>query len=129
MSGPDMGEVPLKAWVFVMAPATWRRRFEDRGEAMDPGMAMGSIVDGRGSVGSMARRRASQARRCADALARETHPRAVALKRGELRGGSPDSLPSRSLHNLAFASALPHNPARCKIMLASRNTLETLQSR
>ena len=45
MSGPDMGEVPRSACVFVMAPATWRRRFEDRGEAMDPGMEMtGSIL-------------------------------------------------------------------------------------
>ena len=43
MSGPDIGEVPRSACVFVMAPATWRRRFEDRGEARDPGMEMGSI--------------------------------------------------------------------------------------
>ena len=43
MSGPDMGEVPRSACVFVMAPATWRRLCEERGEAMDPGMDMGSI--------------------------------------------------------------------------------------
>ena len=39
-----MGEVPLNAWVFVMAPATWRRLCEERGEARDPGMEMGSIL-------------------------------------------------------------------------------------
>ena len=38
-----MGEVPRSACVFVMAPATWRRLCEERGEARDPGMEMGSI--------------------------------------------------------------------------------------
>ena len=69
-----MGEVPRSACVFVMAPATWRRRFEDRGEAMDPGMAMGSILS-MAAVGRLdGAAMCSQARRCADALARETCP-------------------------------------------------------
>jgi hypothetical protein len=92
-----MGEVPLNACVFVMAPATWRRRFEDRGEAMDPGMEMGSILSMMGLW------------RCGHfALAR-----AGAWNCGlDWRRGSPGSFSVGlgACHNLALPQSLPESP-------------------
>ena len=106
MSGPDMGEVPLKAWVFVMAPATWRRRFDETGEAMDPGMEMGSICRSR-----LVRRR-NGAAMClpGSALCCSVADLPLALSRGTVRTGD-EAAPARfvvgELAQLGFTTGSP----------------------
>ena len=83
MSVEAFGEVPRSACVFVMAPATWRRLCEERGEAMDPGMEMGSILSM--VMGRFARWRGDVRPRLGAVLLCADLP--LALSRGTVRTG------------------------------------------
>ena len=112
-----------------MAPATWRRRFEDRGEAMDPGMAMGSICRSRlvGRLDGAAMCLPGSALCCSVC---RLAPRAVAWNRADWRRGSPGSIRrGRACTTWFYHRLSGANPARCKIILASCNTLESWASR